>query len=422
VNVDGPKSRRMSTQQIHGTRCGCLLTAFCLLLALPIMAAQAQSVVLPQISGVVAAPACASSANGTGHMICVISDSNHNLTAVSLLTKAGGFASPALDPQNPLPLGVVGTVASCASTADATGDVVCGYSGTTAAGGTGLFGIRFNIFSGTVYPVETLPPDGGSFSSCVTGAPRFTVTGPPAQEGITGATLCASRNHNGWFEGYAFNPATGYSKLLSTNGSTESIGGLSCTNANDGSNQVICALPRGIFQGGSWVAETMAGIAFDPRAPFITPLQTLFSGTQFPPFSVPGCATADKSGQVICAIQGNSNTLFGYAFDPRSGYVSALQTLGTTTVSGSPNCSGLADGSNQVICVFNTSAGEVTSVKFDPRTGANSGLVNAGIVSSEANGVAIGLSCTFQNINPDQISCAGVTTTANNLFGIVVNP
>jgi hypothetical protein len=48
--------------------------------------------------------------------------------------------------------------------------------------------------------------------------------------------------------------------------------------------------------------------------------------------------------------------------------------------------------------------------------------VSAGIVSSQANGVALGENCTFQNINPDQISCTGVTTTADELFGITLDP
>jgi hypothetical protein len=193
--------------------------------------------------------------------------------------------------------------------------------------------------------------------------------------------------------------------------------GPACANANDGSNQVICAVAPGVFKSGvGWVGETLAGIAFDPRTSFSTPVQTLFGATQFPPGSTPGCATADASGQVICAIIGNSNTLMGYAFDPRKGYVSALQTLGTATVSGVPSCSGLADGSHQVICSVNSSASEVLSVKFDPRTGANSGLVSAGIPSS------IGSSCALENINPDQVSCAGVTTTSNELFGVIVDP
>jgi hypothetical protein len=34
-------------------------------------------------------PACASSANGTGHMICVYGDSNNNLSAISVFADSG---------------------------------------------------------------------------------------------------------------------------------------------------------------------------------------------------------------------------------------------------------------------------------------------------------------------------------------------
>lgn len=90
MTVDGPKAQLISIEPIHGARCGFSLATLWLLLTLPAVEAQAGSVVLPQISGVATAPACASSANGTGHIICVLSDSNHNLRAVSLQTVAGG--------------------------------------------------------------------------------------------------------------------------------------------------------------------------------------------------------------------------------------------------------------------------------------------------------------------------------------------
>jgi hypothetical protein len=404
----------------HVTKRAFSLALCCLLPAFAAVDTQAQSLVLPHVSGVATAPACAASANGTGHMICVVADSNLNLTAVSLLTKAGGFA-PALDPPNPLPLKVSGDLfpGACASTADGTGDVVCAYSRESSTG-LGFFGIRFNLFHGTVGREQSLSPDGGVITSCVNGDERFTVTGPPAQEGPAGATICASKGHNGMLVTYAFNPATGYSKLLDLNGNY--LPAPICTNANDGTNEVICSLAPGVFNAAAgFVGETLAGIAFDPRTGFSTKVQSLFSGTQFPPGSTPGCATADNSGQVICAIVGNSNTLMGYAFNPRTGYVSALRTLGTA-VTGAPSCSGLADKSNQVICAINSSSGIVMSVKFDPRTGANSGLKSTGIRSSETGGSPIGLSCTFENINPNQVSCGGVTTTANELFGVIVDP
>src|SRR5579862_9828886 len=180
---------------------GCAATV---LLNAPVAAAV---LIIPAISGA-QTPACAASANGTGHLICVVSDSNNNLTAVSMLIPAGRFANPIEDPAKPLPLGVVGTLSQngCASTADDSGDIVCAYE--SLSGNTEVFGIRFNIFSGTIYPVQVVLPTGGGVPSCTNGNQRFTVTGPPSMEPPAGATICAYRNHNGVLNSFAFNPAS----------------------------------------------------------------------------------------------------------------------------------------------------------------------------------------------------------------------
>jgi hypothetical protein len=402
--------------------------------------AVAQSATTPLVTEVAVAPACAASANGTGHMICVVSDGNHNLTAVSMQTMAGQFPSPPLDPAKPMPLGVAGTLSQngCASTADDSGDIVCAYE--SLSGNTEVFGIRFNIFSGTIFPVQVVLPNGGGVPSCTNGNQRFTVTGPANAETPAGATICAYRNHNGVLISFAFNPATGYEQTLRIGG--DFLFTPSCTNSNDGKNQVICAMVVEDVNGTAPFA--LAGAAFDPRTGFSTGIVSLFGGSQafegtgtssLP--GSPGCATADNSGQVICAVRGSANSLLGFAFDPRTGFVSNLQTLSNTVIFGTPSCAGLADGSKQVVCAVNAFSNSnavlenIMAVKFDPRTGANSGLVNTGFSSSKTDNAVItnpagdffiDLSCTFENINPAQVSCGGAVTSQNEFFGILLDP
>jgi hypothetical protein len=280
-------------------------------------------------------------------------------------------------------------------------------------------GVRFNIFEGTIYPVQTLDATSAAAPSCTNGNERFTVTGPPTQETPAGATICAFKNHNGLLIGVAFNPATGYVQVLGVGG--DFITPPICTNANDGTNQVICALAaENVVSGVDTVR--LEGVAFDPRTSFVTPFQTLYSGTLFDGTGLtsiedgsPGCATADTSGKVLCAVRSSTNTLVGFAFDPRTGFASTLQPLGSIPMIGSPSCSGVADKSNKVICAMISSTDIVNSIEFDPRTGASSGLVSSGISS------ATDLSCTFQNANPAQVSCAGLAKTSpGELFGIVL--
>jgi hypothetical protein len=111
----------------------------------------------------------------------VISDANFNLTAAAMQTVAGSFASPPLDSPRPLPLGITGHIApnGCASTADGTADTVYAYS-------NGIFefpeaiGIRFNVFSGKIYPPMVLIGiAAGGMPSCTNGNERCTVAGSP---------------------------------------------------------------------------------------------------------------------------------------------------------------------------------------------------------------------------------------------------
>ncbi|GEM_PF-6602057 len=391
-------------------------------------------------------PACASSANGSSHIICVFASGSGMLSAASVLVKAGAFASPALDtvtvrstgPNNPLSLGVTGTVgnSSCSSAADGSGDVVCAFN----ASGT-MKGLRFNIFADP-QPSPTVVTLGTADSaavnaSCAIGAPRFTVTAPAAGvagEGPAGDTICAFRGANNELMGVAFNPTVGASSVVLQDLQVVATADPSCANppdqvvaAND-SNQVLCAFTN---------ANGLDGIAFDPRTAFRSGVQSLYSGTSF--IGTPSCAAVmqfafqnntlmnvDTSGDALCAIMSSSGTLQGFAFNPRTSFQSALQSLSTTAVTGTPSCSGLQASATEVICTVNSATSNnkiVEFVEFDPRSGTSSGLSFSGVLA-ESN-----VSCTFQNANSDQLSCAGFLPSANEMFvfipstaGVVAGP
>jgi len=437
------------------------------LLSIPTLStlALAQSVSLPLTADVSNfaehAPACASSANGTGHIICVFLGSNLKLAAASVQVAPGAFGVPALDSTstnnmgvtttgpNNLALGIsVGNNAantgvgnsSCASTADGTGDVVCAINSNGS-----LMGVRFNIFanpqSKILYPVQNLAisiPVGAN-ASCTIGAPRFSVGpavgGSVAGEGAQGDTICAVTDPNGEVIGVAFNPATGQHVTQSL-GVIQSAGvdrNPSCVYAPDGSAapQIVCALSD---------ASGIQGIAFDPRTQVKTALQTISSTA----FGYLGCGTPnDNSGDVICTIRivPTSNqtappgVLEGFAFNPRSSFHTAVQGINAglgTLLRGTPACSGVQGPVNNVVnsevmCAINSSQNIVNTIVFDPRkAGATLAAVSSGITAS--SGFTSGrsgpdssdLSCAFQNVNPAQVSCVGILPSQNDLFGMIL--
>jgi len=399
-----------------------ILIGLCSIFLLPAIGL-AQSVSLPQVTNGSGSPACASSANGTGHLVCVIADGNDNLSAFSVLAQNQAFPATPLDPptRNPRPLGVVGFVgiSSCASTADATGDVVCAYTSTAADSTKGkLMGVRFNVFNGTIYPVMNLGFASGGHASCANGSQRFTVKGPAPQEGREGATICGVRGTTNFMVGVAFNPATGYLQTQSfiSNGFLATTDP-SCNNANDNTNQVICVYNR---------ARGVRSFAFDPRRSpqFVTAEQVPNFG-EVSSLVTPSCSSPnDGSGQVLCGIR-NGFAFQAFALDPRSGFQSAFLTITSSQdphpFTGNPSCSGIGDGSKEIICTIresfptssNSNAAELFGLKFDPRVNANFGSIAANILGTSD------LSCTFQNIFPAQISCAGIGVSQGEIFAVL---
>lgn len=364
-------------------------------------------------------PACAASANGTGHLICVFFDrSNSNLFAFSLQTQNGGFPASPFDPAkgNPLSLGVRGSVgiSSCASTADASGDVVCAY---TAFGTQGLLmGIRFNIFTGKVYPVMNLGLLNGDSAACTNASERFTVTGPPAQEGPNGATVCLVGGTI-----VAFNPASGFRSSVTSNVVTGMSSDPTCANANDGTEQVICVYNN---------FGSLRSVAFNTNPlKFVSAELNISPSTVIGLFDPVSCSSPnDRSGDVLCAAGDTANNeLLGFAVNPRTGHQSAIQNVVPGTEFGTggsifyvSSCAGVGDKSSDVICSFVAQLSSVTQpqhlgVKFDPRTGFISNVLTG------PTAVGGSASCTFQNVNAAQISC-GAQIQGLAIQGLIFNP
>jgi hypothetical protein len=395
-------------------------------LLFPILS-HAQFFQVPEITGATRVPACASSANGTGHIICVVGDIHNDLSAVSVAVGNQAFPASPLDPPagNPLHLGVVGFVgdSSCASTADGSGDVVCAYLAQTAGQtSSNLMGIRFNIFTGTIYPLQNFGLGSTGTPSCTNGNERFTVTGPPTQEGPAGATICAMSGAGSALIGIAFNPATGYLRTQSFNAGIIANSNPSCSNSTDGKNQIICVYRR---------ATSVRSIAFDPRQSpqFATAEQVPYSGVAFERLGQPSCSPPnDGSGQVICGIRDNF-AFDAFALDPRSGYASPLATIATSAepnpFTGSPSCSGEGKSTvipNGVICAVpelfpsatDSNATLILGFIFNPRTSSNGGsttIPGAPLAIGDVRDQMSEMSCTFQNINPNQVSCGGVSAS-----------
>lgn len=364
------------------------------------------------LTGAVTESACAASANGTGHLICV-SNIGGQLTATSVAIQASTSATPVVTPAAVLKLGTAGTVgnSSCASTADSTGDVVCGVNNAGA-----FLGLRFNIFSGKIYAIQKLGIVAYGNASCTNGNARFSVTGPPANEGPAGATICGVRQFDVLLQVIAFNPATGYAQRATMPGQFGTTSNPSCANAEDGTNVTICVYrdSRGLLD----------ALAVDPRTSpqTISKVFTPYTANQFD--GDPSCASPlDKSGQVICAVTSSQGSLQTFAMDPRKSSVTSLQTIlldvsGSPTASTGASCTGLGDGTHQVMCAYKSGFNVLAGIRLDPRTSTGTQHIGDGQGPDGLNNP----SCTFENINPAQASCGVVDTQhGNGLTAIVIH-
>jgi len=366
-------------------------------------------------------PACASSANSQGLIICVVSASG-SLVAAAVKVPPGTTGTTAVIsgvvPMT-LNLGTGGSVrnSSCASTADSSGDVVCAITN----GGV-LTGIRFNVANRKIYPLQNLGlPDVDGNASCFNANDRFSVAGPPTTEGPEGATICAVRGGANILRQVAFNPASGYLAVANVDSPPELLRfDPGCVRAPDATNEVICAWAN--FNQGSGI---QAG-AIDPRISFVSsqPFPLFFTGQQFF-VGTPGCANpVDNSGMVLCLATDITGAALGFALDPRTGAAFQVNLSGKSGISPyfdfSPSCASAGGKGGptqgQIICAalegaFNT----LDAYRFDPRTGEVHFLQ-----FGQAPPIVGNASCTFENINPGQVSCGIIDGTNHNRLEIVL--
>jgi len=195
----------------------------------------------------------------------------------------------------------------------------------------------------------------------------------------------------------------------------------SCSNSNDGKNQVLCVYRRG---------GSIRSIAFDPRTSpqFVTAEQAPYPGVDFGQLGHPSCSSPnDGSGNLLCGTNAEG-IIYGFALDPRSGYASSLVTVAaSTSFTGSTSCSGEGKSTvvpNGVICTIGArdpsatdpNSTEIFGLIFDPRTRSGVGSIAVGpLTIGDPTGQMSEMSCTFENGNPDQIACGGITASQGEL-------
>lgn len=338
-------------------------------------------------------------------------------------------------------LHVTGTVgsSSCPSAADGTADVVCAYNNN----GT-LYGIRFNVVNTPLAtPANQFPPQNlgitvtpGANASCAIGDARFALIanngqhGNPTSEGLPGQTICTVRSSNNELMGVAFNPDAATAKEVVDLG-FEAITDPICTYPNIAALTAPSSAPPLPI---TCVANSSGGlmeVTFDPRVTNTATPYSLLSGATF--INSPGCASptdtsVDKSGDIICAMTTSSNTLEGFSFVPGTGTppssVTKFQLGISSTVTGSPSCAGFGingdKDAGQVVCATtSTNSNTIQSIAFN---GAGTLISPALQNASPSQTTGSNPSCTWQNRNPDAVSCAGITTGKDILFVIPSAP
>jgi hypothetical protein len=225
------------------------------------------------------------------------------------------------------------------------------------------------------------------------------------------------------------NPAIATLPYTFTYGSNPSCVGVadhSATNPQNG-GAMFAACGIVVMNSAPWSTATVFGIAFDPRSGYSRGGLIINSSNPF--IGDPSCATPrDGSTEVICAIgSGTFTTLEAIGFDT-VGRTTITQNLGAAP-SGAGFWTGVGCASpnstqkNTILCAVTTSTNQTYGVLFDPRTAATP-VFSPGNVFSPPNGAAIHAapSCISLNIVNNQISCALVDSTKESWAFVVPLP
>lgn len=369
---------------------------------------------------------CAPSQNGTGHMIC----GDEILQAGGGNTLLGGVSwqnRPTITPVGPggvieppftvdrsnttLPAGVFTGTPGCSSTNDGSGDVICAVEGPN----NGIYGIALHP-----QPTQTTSP-----------LLPLLLPGTAITSGITPGSF----------------PCTP-TAICNIVGSLASVP--SCAPTTGG--MVICAVVVNEQNVMGAAQPELVGIAFDPRKPQATGSNPAIVNLPYTQTyaSNPSCvsvtdhsATSPQNGGVPFAACGvvvintvpwSTATLFGIAFDPRSGYARGGLILSSSVpYEGDPSCATPRDNSTEVICAIGTEQGHafgdgtfstLAAFGFDP--------VGRTITTKQTLGAApagqfwTGVGCASPNASgtgstQNTILCAVITNT-NQTYGVVFDP
>jgi hypothetical protein len=191
----------------------------------------------------------------------------------------------------------------------------------------------------------------------------------------------------------------------------------------------------------------LIGIAFDPRKPQAAGSNPAIAALPYTPTysSSPSCVgvtdhTTGQNGGVgfaACAIAvmnsapWSTATIFGVAFDPRSGFSRGGLIINSPAFFvGDPSCATPRDGSNEVICAIGTgTVGTFNTGNFSTMNGFGFDPVGRTTTAFQALETApggfswTGVGCASPNKTGQQadVLCA-LTTTANQTFGVLFDP
>jgi hypothetical protein len=369
---------------------------------------------------------CAPSQNGTGHMICgeelrEPGGGNTVFGGVSwqarpTVTPGGPVEPPfTVDQSNiTLPAGTFTGTPGCTSTGDGTGTVICAVEGPN----NGLYGIA-------IHPQPTQ------------------VTSPLMPLLLPGTAINAGITPSG----SPCNPAAPCNIVASLASSP------SCAPTSGAGTMVICAVVVNEQSVTGTAQPELVGVAFDPRAPQVAGSNPAIVTLPYTPTyaSNPSCVgvtdhstTNPQNGGNMFAACGivvmntapwSTATIFGVAFDPRSGYSrGGLIISSTTAYTGDPSCAAPRDHSTEVICAIGTGFGSafgsgtfntLVGFGFDPVGRTTTANQSLGAAPSGA-GFWTGVGCASPNESgagstQNTILCA-VTTTTNQTYGVLFDP
>jgi hypothetical protein len=237
-----------------------------------------------------------------------------------------------------------------------------------------------------------------------------------------------------------FGPSTAPCNIVGSLASTPSC-------AQTAGAQVICAVVVNEQSVTGSAQPELVGIAFDPRQPVVAGSNPAIATLPytFTYASNPSCVSVtDHSGAmnagnsfaacgiaVMNAAPWSTPTVFGVAFDPRSGFSRGGLIINSSVgYVGDPSCATPRDGTTEVICAIGTGSGSgfgtatfttLTGFGFDPVARTTTPVQT--LETAPGGFFWNGVGCASPNKTTAQASvlCA-LTTTSNQTFGVLFDP